>query len=97
MQDPLVTCDYQSTINAAVLVHLFVGGGKRSALILQAAQVLPVPTIDDARAQSGETACEEWGQGEGKGGRTSGQHIYQKGAPVPQILRTKTTLGETVK
>jgi hypothetical protein len=59
MQEPLVASDYQSTINAAVFVYLFALCEKRSALILQAAQVLPVPTIDDARAHSGKTACEE--------------------------------------
>jgi hypothetical protein len=77
-----------------VRVHRFVGGEKRGALILQVAQVLLVPTICDARAQNGETTCE----GMGTGGRAGAQHIYRKGEfPVPQTLRTKTTVGETAE
>jgi hypothetical protein len=59
LHDPTVASDLQYTINAALVVVLFAGGGKRRALVLQAAQVLPVPAIDDARAPSGEAACEE--------------------------------------
>ena len=83
VKEPLVARDDQPTINAAVFVHLFGVGGKRSALILQAAQVLPVPTVDDARAHGGETAC--GGNKDVGEERTCGQDmIYkEKGVPVP--------------
>jgi hypothetical protein len=50
MHDPIV---------GAALVAIGFVGGKRNALVLQAAQVLPVPTKDDAREPGGEAACEE--------------------------------------
>ena len=93
MQDPLVARDHQSTINAAVFVHIFAVGGKWSALILQAAEVLPVPTMDDARAPSGETACEEIGAGGGDEQMVS--ISIRKG--VKKSLRTKTAFGEAVE
>jgi hypothetical protein len=61
MQDPLVASDYQPAIHAAVRVVHFAAGGKHGALVLKATQVLPVPAVDHARTESGETTYEERG------------------------------------
>jgi len=62
LQDPLVAREHQSTINAAVRVVLFATGGKHGALVLQAAEVLSVPAINDARTASGEAAKAAFGE-----------------------------------
>ena len=59
MHDPTAAKDRQSAVDAALAVHrLFTAGGEDGALGLQAAEVLFVPAVDDARAPSGGTACE---------------------------------------
>jgi hypothetical protein len=62
----MAATDCQAAVNAAVLVGLFATGGKHSALVLQTTQVLPGPAVGQAWTETGEAACEEWGQGQGR-------------------------------
>ena len=62
LQDPTIASDCQPTEHAAVLIYSFGTSGKGNALVLQATQVLPIPTVDDARAPRRETACGERGK-----------------------------------
>jgi len=63
LQDASVAKDHQPAVDAALVVHLFTAGGEHDALgIMQTAEVLLVPAVDDARAPGGdsdEAACEE--------------------------------------
>lgn len=96
LQDPTIAKNVQPTVHAAVLIGSFGAASRKSnALVLQAAQALPVLAVDDARAPCREADCGERGMvGTRRGGtkRSASESVSHW-----STLRTETASREEVE